>query len=1229
MTDYQTAEEVIPGIDAEKLLEILENPDRALNTAIKYHTGGKLDEARGICDEALALYSDDLHLLNLRAMIAFQQGNHTEAVARFRHLSEQSPETTAYKVNYGGVLLGTERFEEAIKTFNQLLENEPDSPQLLNNLALALKGNGELEEAIGVHRQVIKHAPDYAEAHNSLGAALKDKGDLPGAEDSLRKSLEINPNNAEAYFNLSRILRAKGQFEEALSSARRALRFKPDYADAQEVCATALLSTGNLKDGWKEYEFRGSAKSYGRFVDKAWMGEDPAGKTFLVWAEQGIGDQIMFANCLPDLINQSGQCIIEMDKRLVPLFARSFPKAKVHGNVKFIGVSDINSSDFEWLTDYPPIDYFCFFGSLPCYLRPTIDSFPSQKSYLKADPERVDFWRNRLEALGPGNKVGISWRSFVMHKGKERFFAPLENWEPIFSLSNTHLICLQAGVTEEELEDIHDRFGDVIHVWEDLDLADELDETAALVSALDAVVSCDTYLPMMSGALGVPTWRYTRSMKYEDWSHLGQDKYPWFSNYTLKYAMSDEGIEVLFRQFANELEAFFKGKRGVQGKTKLRSNKKNSISKKQKAKLGSNSEKKLSELMHKALALHQQENYSEAEPLYRQVLKSDPGHADTLHYLGILKYQTGNFRSAAELIERAAQIEPGNFTYQVNLGNALKECGHLKLAEEAFRRGLDLAPMSSEACNNLAAVLIDRGQYKEAKDFCERAVELVPGYAVAHDNLGRSLVKLGKMEEGIRSLEKALSLEPESPEILNDFGETLMDLGQYDDAISLIQKSLVNRPNFFAALYNLGNAFANQGDMLGAQKSYKAALSIRPEHPGLLSNLAFVFERRSMLKEARVAAAEALGRREESFLAALVMAKCDRRDGKLNEALERLLALPQADITPEFQQHINFEFGHLYDRLKDFSRAYTHFQEANRLSANQPKAKILDRNIYVQEISNLSEHFKKQWIDTWTPQESTGNPQNQPAFLVGFPRSGTTLLGRVLDAHPKITVLDEKNLIAPIRSLLDKNQTSFPDILAQLKETEIKELREAFISRAEFYDYKQKSGNRLIDKMPFNLAEAGLIHRLWPRAKFIFMLRHPADSCLSSFMQDFQPNRGLINFDTIERTVALYTQIMTLWQQYCSVLGLNVHTVRYEDVVEDMETEVRHLTEFLELPWQEEVLNYAQKTDTTIIHTPSYNQITEPIYRRAMERWRNYKTYMEPYFPALRPFCERFGYDLD
>ena len=1230
MNDTVITEESVPGIDAEKLAEVSANPDEALELAIQYHSGGNVDGAKAIYDEALVLHPDNLHLLNLRAMIAFQQGNQAEAVARFRYLAEQSPETPAYKVNLGGVLLGAERYEEAIDAYRELLALQPDSPQLINNLAVALKGNGELEQAIRHHRQAIEQAPGYAEAHNSLGAALKDKGDLQGAEESLRKSLEINPNNAEAYFNLGRVLRAQGNFEEALVSARRALRFKPDYADAHEICSGALLATGNLTDGWKEYEFRGSAKNFGLYVDQAWMGEDPAGKTFLVWAEQGIGDQILFSECLPDLIEQAGHVIIETDIRLTPLLARSFPKATVHGSVKYFATSNIRSTDLSWLEDCPPVDNFCFFGSLPCYLRPTLDSFSKRQAVLKADPDRVEFWGRRLEALGPGKKVGISWRSLVMHKDKDRFFASLDCWEPIFSLPDTQLICMQAGVTDEELADIRDRFGVDLHIWEDLDLVDDLDDTAALVTALDAVVSCDTYLPMMAGALGTRSWRYTRSMKYEDWSNLGEDEYLWFPSLTVKYAMSDEGLETLFRQIADELMVYFENEEASPLKTKARSKKKKSLPKKKKAKPGTQQAKKLTELMHQALALHQQEHYEDAEAIYRQVLKSDPGHADTLHYLGILKYQTGNFRSAAELIERAAQIVPDNFIYQVNLGNALKDCGHLKLAEEAFRRGLGLAPTSAEANNNVAAVLIDRGKTEEAEVLCRRAVELTPGYAVAHDNLGRSLVKLGRVEEGIKSLEKALSLEPESPEILNDFGQTLMELGRYEDAVPFVEKALQIKPDFFAALINLGNTFSHIGDMLAAQKVYKTALSIRPEDSNALANLAFVFERRGILREARVAAAEALARQHVSVIANLILAKCDRREEKLNEALERLQTLTLDELIPEHQQSYHFEYGQLYDRLKDFSRAYMHFEEANRISASRPHAKQIDRNGYVQEISALADRFTPAWVSSWTPPlPPDERPKQEPVFLVGFPRSGTTLLGRVLDAHPDITVLDERPLLSSVHRALNESDVPFPDALAGLGESDVTAFREAFFTQAASFEYDPQSGAMLIDKMPFNLNEAGLIHRLWPQAKFIFMLRHPADSCLSCFMQDFQPNRGLINFDTLERTANLYAHTLTLWDQYRSLFGLNVVTVRYEDVVGGLEHEARRLIGFLDLPWNEEVLNYARKTDTTIIRTPSYNQVTEPIYDRALERWRNYRAYLEPHLPALRPFCDRYGYDLD
>lgn len=402
---------------------------------------------------------------------------------------------------------------------------------------------GNRREAFRLFKEVLAIKPDDAETLRYLGLIALQVGDDKSAAEL----------SAVADYNLSLVLKAQGRRDEALAAYRRALAGDPRCAARDTKHSIRLLGAGNLDEGWYEFEWRSTIMTYGPFADKTWNGEDIKGKTILIWGEQGIGDQLMLANCLPDIIERAGHCLIEIDRRLVPLFARSFPKASVHGETKFTADAPIQWREADWPASYQKADYFSFLGSLPRFLRPTVDSFPNADAFLAADPKRTAFWRRRLAEPGSKKKVGVSWRSLYMTDERAKSFPPLECWRALFATPETTFIGLQVNMSNEERDEIEKRFGVALTTWSDIDLLDDMDDTAALLSALDGLVSADTYLPMLAGGLGVPVWRVTRGKKEDDWSYLGAETYPWFPSMTVGFGTSEDELDGVFRAIAAHL----------------------------------------------------------------------------------------------------------------------------------------------------------------------------------------------------------------------------------------------------------------------------------------------------------------------------------------------------------------------------------------------------------------------------------------------------------------------------------------------------------------------------------------------------------------------------------------------------------------------------------------------------------------------------------------------------
>jgi hypothetical protein len=247
-------------------------------------------------------------------------------------------------------------------------------------------------------------------------------------------------------------------------------------------------------------------------------------------------------------------------------------------------------------------------------------------------------------------------------------------------------------------------------------------------------------------------------------------------------------------------------------------------------------------------------------------------------------------------------------------------------------------------------------------------------------------------------------------------------------------------------------------------------------------------------------------------------------------------------------------------------------------------------------------------------------------FLVGFPRSGTTLLDQILDSHPGIQGIEEKPMIEKIVEKLSVFPGEYPAVLASLNERDIAKLRKEYMTLVDGH-ISREPGSTIIDKLPLNIIHIGLINSLFPRSRIILALRHPCDVCLSNFMQHYEINDAMANFFTLEDTVELYDQVMSLWREYVEILSLDYIEFRYESLLENSEAEIRPLLDFLQLDWDPSLLDYTNHAKKRgAINTPSYSQVTKPIYHQAKYRWQKYQQYLKPVMDRLESHITYFSY---
>jgi len=334
--------------------------------------------------------------------------------------------------------------------------------------------------------------------------------------------------------NIGTMLYAALDIDAALAAHERALAFDPTSAANRFRYSAALLQKGRLAEGWAEYEQRldGDPPLRRWAGTPAWDGSRFDDRTLLVYREQGIGDEIMFASCIPELLDRAGppgrrgstaSLIIETDPRVVDLFARSFPAATVRAQTK-----DCLATDDKPAPRAPDADLVVAMGSLGRHLRPSIDDFPARtQGYLVPNASLATRWSERLAALGRGPVVGISWRSMIRTAERRLEYSRLDEWGDILTVAGVHFVLLQYDDCEREVLDAERRFGVAIHRWRDLDLKNDFENIAALMSNLDLVIAPRNAVTMLAGSIGVPTLAVGNE---GDWSECGTAQLPWFSS---------------------------------------------------------------------------------------------------------------------------------------------------------------------------------------------------------------------------------------------------------------------------------------------------------------------------------------------------------------------------------------------------------------------------------------------------------------------------------------------------------------------------------------------------------------------------------------------------------------------------------------------------------------------------------------------------------------------------
>lgn len=544
---------------------------------------------------------------------------------------------------------------------------------------------------------------------------------------------------------------------------------------------------------------------------------------------------------------------------------------------------------------------------------------------------------------------------------------------------------------------------------------------------------------------------------------------------------------------------------------------------------------------------------------------------------------------------------------------------------------LTLSPIAIQNALTEANKALGQGDVEHAQKIARKILRAEPRNADALGILGNALADSGQYNDAIRYLEKAISIHPTSGRY-NDLGIAFAGLGQHQDAIDEYLKGLKENPGVSVVLNNLGLAQFELGLTEDAIVSYAKAIKSEPTNPFIRYNLFEALERRNRMEDLQEALNDAIsiiGQHPQFAIAAASLLKKQKKHDEAASVLTSVRPDQHANmiLDPKFWRKRAYMLGDLYDRLGETDRALAAFEESNRLIDLYERPAGVDKSDYLARISMLRTFFEDNDPLEW-PKLIPDDGHIDPTFLVGFPRSGTTLLDVILRGHPDIATLEEHPLISSAVSTLHQCKDSEPTAIQTMSEEDLTRIRAAYFEeRSKYLAPSDKDKKIIIDKLPLNLIEAGFIQRTFPNAKFILALRHPCDSVLSCYMHTFKLNSAMANFLALSDAAHLYDEAFSTWQLYCDKMLISAFEIRYEDIVADMENTVRPLISFLELDWDDGVLDHIGTARKTRIDTPSYNQVIEPIYKRADGRWLKYAKAFESLMPRLKPWIDKHGYE--
>jgi tetratricopeptide (TPR) repeat protein len=579
----------------------------------------------------------------------------------------------------------------------------------------------------------------------------------------------------------------------------------------------------------------------------------------------------------------------------------------------------------------------------------------------------------------------------------------------------------------------------------------------------------------------------------------------------------------------------------------------------------------MNDILSTALILHQAGKLPDAQTLYDQILARDPSHAQAHDLRGLVAFQTGNHALALVHVSTAVNLTPQVANYHDHLGQILSALGRLPEAIAAYQQAIELDSQHAIAHNNLGLAQYSAGRPAEAAACFHRAAQADPQFAEAYNNLGMTLVMLGQFEAASAACQRAIELRADFAAAHNNLGNAMFQQGRLAEAEACYRQAAALDPNYLEARWNLAGLLQQQGRFEESQQQYQNVLHISPENTAAPYGL-------SLLKQHTSADDEEIARLE--------------------------LQVAQPSLSAAARRPLHFALGKILDDCGRYDEAFGHFQQANAL--DRPE---FDRAAFEQYVTRLLDAFPAELHARRAKSSfSLDDPKlDLPIWIVGMPRSGTSLVEQILATHPQVygggELADWNKIVADLPSRLDP-ATPYPECVKQLDDQFLSDIA------ADYLQHLRRlapEAERVTDKMPTNFMHLGLIALAFPHGRVIRCRRDPRDTCLSCYFQAFPTRPPFCNdLGDLAFYYGQYERVMAHWRR---VLPFAMLDVQYEDLVQDQEQVSQQMVEFCGLDWDSRCLEFHKNPRT--VQTSSSWQVRQPMYSRSIGRWKNYAKWLD------------------